>query len=149
VNDGWTVARATLGNERVGIGGGTHDFVSVAAAVAAAPADAGLRREIGHLVAERQAMRLLTFRNAARAVAGGDPGPEGNIAKLLVGEHQQRVADLLMRMGGAQAGLDGDPALHAGLLFVRALTIAGGTSEVVRNQIAERILGLPRDHVLN
>jgi alkylation response protein AidB-like acyl-CoA dehydrogenase len=149
VHDGWAVARATLGNERIGIGGRGQEFVSIGSAVAAAPDDPGLRREIGHLVAERQAMRLLTFRHAARAVAGGDPGPEGNIGKLLAGEHQQRVADLLMRMGGPDAALDGDPALHFGVLLARALTIAGGTSEVVRNQIAERLLGLPREQALN
>ncbi|WP_067672908.1 acyl-CoA dehydrogenase [Nocardia miyunensis] len=149
VNDGWTVARATLGNERVGIGGSSHEYAPLDRAIAAPPADPGLRREIGHLVAERQAIRLLAFRNAARAVAGGDPGPEGNIAKLLFGENQQRVSDLLMRLGGADAGLDGDPELYSSVLFVRALTIAGGTSEVVRNQIAERILGLPREPTFN
>ncbi|MFJ8816448.1 acyl-CoA dehydrogenase [Amycolatopsis thermoflava] len=149
VDAGWTVARATLGNERVSIGTGEHEFVPVTRAFDALPDDAGLRRDIGRLVAERQAMRLLSFRNAARAVAGGDPGPEGNITKLLSGEHQQRVADLLMRIGGPAAALDGDPALHHGVLFVRALTIAGGTSEVVRNQIAERVLGLPREQVRN
>jgi len=149
VDAGWTVARATLGNERVSIGTGEHEFVPVTRAFDALPEDSGLRRDIGRLVAERQAMRLLGFRNAARAVAGGDPGPEGNITKLLSGEHQQRVADLLMRIGGPAAALDGDPALHHGVLFVRALTIAGGTSEVVRNQIAERVLGLPREQARN
>lgn len=147
VDAGWTVARATLGNERVSIGTGEHEFVPVSRALAALPEDPGHRREIGHLAAERQAMRLLSFRNAARVVAGGDPGPEGNVTKLLSGEHQQRVADLLLRMGGSGAALDGDPALHSGVLFVRALTIAGGTSEVVRNQIAERVLGLPREPI--
>jgi alkylation response protein AidB-like acyl-CoA dehydrogenase len=151
VNAGWTVARATLGNERVSIGTGEHEFVPVTRAVEAvrASVDTGLRRDVGKLVAERQAMRLLSFRNAARAVAGGDPGPEGNVTKLLSGEHQQRVAEVLMRIGGAEAVLDGDPALHYGVLFVRALTIAGGTSEVVRNQIAERVLGMPREQVNN
>ncbi|MEX5637320.1 acyl-CoA dehydrogenase [Parafrankia sp. FMc2] len=149
VNAGWTAARATLGNERVSIGTGEHEFVPITRAFDAFPDDSGLRRDIGRLVAERQAMWLLSFRNAARAVAGGDPGPEGNITKLLSGEHQQRVADLLMRIGGPAAALAGDPALHHGVLFVRALTIAGGTSEVVRNQIAERVLGLPRKQVRN
>jgi alkylation response protein AidB-like acyl-CoA dehydrogenase len=150
VDEGWTVARATLGNERVSIGTGDHEFVPVTRAVEALramPPESAPGKEVGHLVAERQAMRLLSFRNAARAVAGGDPGPEGNVTKLLSGEHQQRVAELLLRMGGADAVLDGDPALHYGALFTRALTIAGGTSEVVRNQIAERVLGMPREKV--
>jgi alkylation response protein AidB-like acyl-CoA dehydrogenase len=135
----------------VSVGSGEHEFAPVSRAVealrrSAGPGrDGGLYREVGRLVAERQALRLLSFRNAARAVAGGDPGPEGNVTKLLTGEHQQRVADLLMRLGGAQAVLDGDPADQYSALFTRALTIAGGTSEVVRNQIAERVLGLPRN----
>ncbi|WP_332880663.1 acyl-CoA dehydrogenase [Streptomyces sp. NBC_00564] len=145
VNAGWTVARATLGNERVSIGTGDHDYAPVSRAVEGVRDDPTLRGEVGALVAQRQAMRLLSLRNAARAVAGGDPGPEGNVTKLLTGEHQQRVADVLLRTGGAEAVLDGDPAVHYSALFTRALTIAGGTSEVVRNQIAERVLGMPRD----
>jgi alkylation response protein AidB-like acyl-CoA dehydrogenase len=78
-------------------------------------------------------------------VAGADPGPEGSLAKLLSGEHQQRVADLLARIGGPELALDGDPAVQYALLFSRGLTIAGGTSEIIRTQIAERVLGLPRD----
>ncbi|MFE4963766.1 acyl-CoA dehydrogenase [Streptomyces sp. NPDC056660] len=147
VNAGWTVARATLGNERVSIGTGEHEFAPVTRAVEAVREAPDLRRDVGRLVAERQAMRLLGLRNAARAVVGGDPGPEGNVTKLLSGEHQQRVADVLVRIGGAEAVLDGDPAVHYSALFTRALTIAGGTSEVVRNQIAERVLGLPRDQL--
>ena len=107
--------------------------------------DSGLLRDLGHLVAEKQAMRLLGVRTAALAVAGADPGPEGSLAKLLSGEHQQRVADLLARIGGPELALDGDPAVQYVLLFSRGLTIAGGTSEIIRTQIAERVLGLPRD----
>jgi alkylation response protein AidB-like acyl-CoA dehydrogenase len=62
----------------------------------------------------------------------------------LSGEHQQRVADLA-RIGGPELALDGDPAVQYALLFSRGLTIAGGTSEIIRTQIAERVLGLPRD----
>jgi alkylation response protein AidB-like acyl-CoA dehydrogenase len=154
VNAGWTVARATLANERISIGTGEVEFAPVTLAVEALRAsacaladsgrDLGLHRDVGRLVAERQAMRLLSFRNAVRAVTGVEPGPEGSVTKLLSGEHQQRVADVLLRIGGADAVLDGDPALHYSVLFTRALTIAGGTSEVIRTQIAERVLGLPR-----
>ena len=152
VNAGWTVARATLANERISIGGGVEfapatlavEALRASAAVGGPDGDAGLRRDVGRLVAERQAIRLLSFRNAARAVTGADPGPEGGVTKLVSGEHQQRVADVLLRIGGAGAVLDGDPALRYTVLFARALTIAGGTSEVIRTQIAERVLGLPR-----
>jgi alkylation response protein AidB-like acyl-CoA dehydrogenase len=149
VNAGWTVARATLANERISIGSGDAEFCPVSLAVdalreAGLPADAGLLRDVGRLVAEKQAMRLLSVRTAARAVTGADPGPEGGVTKLLTGEHQQRVADLLTRIAGAGLALDGDPAVQHAVLFTRCLTIAGGTSEIIRTQIAERILGLPR-----
>ena len=151
VNAGWAVARATLANERISIGAGEVEFCPVTLAVDALRAradadepDSGLLRELGRLVAEKQAMRLLGVRTAALAVAGADPGPEGSLAKLLSGEHQQRVAALLARIGGQELALDGDPAVHYAILFTRGLTIAGGTSEILRTQIAERVLGLPR-----
>ena len=152
VNAGWTVARATLANERISIGAGEVEFCPATLAVDALRArgdseepDSGLLRDLGRLVAEKQAMRLLGVRTAALAVAGADPGPEGSLAKLLSGEHQQRVADLLARIGGPELALDGDPAVQYAILFSRGLTIAGGTSEIIRTQIAERVLGLPRD----
>ncbi|OZG28851.1 alkylation response protein AidB-like acyl-CoA dehydrogenase [Williamsia limnetica] len=150
VDQGWKVARATLGNERVTIGGGVAEFVDLDVAVQAVAGaekvtDTELLSRVGHLVAERQAMRMLSLRLAARAVSGAGPGPEGNVTKLLAGEHQQRVADLLLQVGGAEWALGGTADVHEGVLFVRGLTIAGGTSEVVRNQIAERVLGLPRE----
>jgi 3-oxochol-4-en-24-oyl-CoA dehydrogenase len=153
VNAGWTVARATLANERISIGTGEVEFCPVSLAVDALRArgdgtrdvaDSSLLRDLGRLVAEKQAMRLLGVRTAARAVTGAEPGPEGSLTKLLSGEHQQRVADLLARIGGAGLALDGDPAVQYAVLFTRGLTIAGGTSEIIRTQIAERVLGLPR-----
>src|ERR1700751_740288 len=105
VNAGWTGARATLANERISIGAGEVEFCPVTLAVEplrsrgdAGGPDSGLLRDLGRLVAEKQAMRLLGVRTAARAVTGADPGPEGSITKLLSGEHQQRVADLLVRI---------------------------------------------------
>jgi alkylation response protein AidB-like acyl-CoA dehydrogenase len=151
VNAGWTVARATLANERISIGTGEVEFCPVTLAVDALRArgdahgaDSGLLRDLGRLLAEKQAMRLLGVRAAARAVTGADQGPEGSLTKLLSGEHQQRVADLLARIGGPELALDGDPTVHYAILFARGLTIAGGTSEIIRTQIAERVLALPR-----
>jgi 3-oxochol-4-en-24-oyl-CoA dehydrogenase len=149
VDAGWKVARSTLGNERVSIGSGMFDLdggidlTDLARATEDAHAAA---HEIGCLLAERHAMVALNLRSAQRAVVGGEPGPEGNVAKLLAAEHAQRVADLALRVAGTE-GLFADgsvPVAHA-LLFTRCLTIAGGTSEITRNQIGERILGLPRD----
>jgi alkylation response protein AidB-like acyl-CoA dehydrogenase len=95
-------------------------------------------------------MRLLNLRSAVRAVAGAEPGPEGNVAKLLSAEHTQRVAALGLRIiGPAGAVADGpDAGVVATEVFARCLSIAGGTSEIVRSQIGERLLGLPRDPLL-
>ena len=99
VNGGWKVARSTLGNERVSIGGGgggigepMFDLLDLAHRYA--DDDASALEPIGHLLSERASMRLLNLRTAERAVAGGEPGPEGNVAKLLSAEHSQRAAAL-------------------------------------------------------
>jgi alkylation response protein AidB-like acyl-CoA dehydrogenase len=153
VNQGWKVARATLGNERVSIGGSTggpriFDAVAIAA-LAERYAGNGADRtsELGAAIAEAHAMSVLNLRQIARALsgAGSGPGPEGNVSKLLAAEHAQRVAGLGMRLTGPEAVAGGEPGLTHDYLFTRCLTIAGGTSEIVRNLIAERILGLPRD----
>ncbi len=80
VNGGWTVARTTLGNERVSIGGGMMAgaaFDLLPAIDAYAPADAGLRREAGLLLADELALAAINLRRVARAVAGGQPGAGG------------------------------------------------------------------------
>ena len=149
VNQGWTVARATLGNERVSIGGNRGGLHLIQAADLVAMAGRGgpedVTVDIGVLIAEAHAMAALNLRQIARALAGAGPGPEGNVSKLLSAEHAQRVAGLGLRLlgPGGVAGAEGSPARD--YLFTRCLTIAGGTSEIVRNVIGERILGLPRD----
>ncbi len=154
VNGGWKVARSTLGNERVSIGGGAggirelFDLVDVYRRYA--HGDAAAAEAVGRLLAEERAMRLLNLRTAERAVVGGEPGPEGNISKLLSGEHIQAVADLGLRLLGPAAALAEGPdaGVPSTIVFARCLTIAGGTSEIVRSQIGERILGLPRDPLM-
>jgi alkylation response protein AidB-like acyl-CoA dehydrogenase len=154
VDDGWKVARATLGNERVSIGGGSGAG-PVADVVGAyrrqGDDDPALGRELGMLVTERQAIAAVNLRRVERAVVGSGPGPEGNVTKLLAAEHGQRSADFVRRVLGARSALMEGEGVAAGLpvLFTRALTIAGGTSEITRNQIGERILGLPRDPLIN
>ena len=99
-------------------------------------------------------MGVLNQRAAYRAVVGaGDghgPGPEGNITKLLLSEIGHETAAIMAELAGPDAAfLDGDGAMGATLMLMnRALSIAGGTSEIKRNQIAERILGLPRDPLI-
>ncbi|MBL7495652.1 acyl-CoA dehydrogenase [Frankia sp. CNm7] len=153
-NQGWKVARATLGNERVSIGGGvagafpSGDVLELYRTRGAAfPAAA---ERVGHHVAEGLALAQLNLRRAVRAVAGGEPGPEGNVTKLALAEHVGSQAALNLAFGGPDvAFLEGPGALAArSALAWRGMTIAGGTSEITRNQIAERILGLPRDPLL-
>jgi 3-oxochol-4-en-24-oyl-CoA dehydrogenase len=155
VDAGWTVARATLGNESVSIGGGDSGMVMPGHAFIA-PLDAHPERlaggagRVGRQISRTQALSLLNQRSAHRAVAGGGPGPEGNIAKLLLSEIGHEAAAIMAELAGPDAAfLDGDGAMAATLVLMnRAMSIAGGTSEIKRNQIAERILGLPRDPLI-
>jgi alkylation response protein AidB-like acyl-CoA dehydrogenase len=155
VDAGWTVARATLGNESVSIGGGDSGMVMPGEAFIA-PLDAHPERlaggagRVGRQISRTQAMGVLNLRSAHRAVAGGGPGPEGNIAKLLLSEVGHETAAIMAELAGPDAAfLDGDGAMAATLVLMnRAMSIAGGTSEIKRNQIAERILGLPRDPLI-
>jgi len=150
-NDGWTVARSTLGNERVSIGGGsgglfpTMDLLSLLDRNGGRVPGAAAR--VGGILAKDHALKVLNLRRAQRAVIGAGPGPEGNVTKLVLAEHgHDRGALQADLVGSDMAFLVGDGAF-AGFsqLATRAMSIAGGTSEITRNQIAERILGLPRD----
>jgi alkylation response protein AidB-like acyl-CoA dehydrogenase len=157
VDGGWTVARATLGNESVSIGGGGGSAgMNLPPDAFIAPLDASPERlaggagRVGRHIALTQSMTALNLRTAHRAVAGGAPGPEGNITKLLLSELGHESAAILAELAGPDlAFLDG-PGAIAGMLLLasRAMSIAGGTSEIKRNQIAERILGLPRDPLI-
>lgn len=146
VGQGWRVARATLGNERVSIGGGAAGGLPVKAVDLLPHAgDPVAERDVAVLVADELALALMLLRQAARAVGGTEPGPEGNLSKLFSSEHGQRVSALGMRLVGARAVVGDDRLLTGTYLYARSSTIAGGTSEIARNQVAERILGLPRD----
>lgn len=155
VNKGWLVARATLGNERVSIGGGSggttgftpRDLVKL---LDDAPAETAAHyvRSVGEVIAETHTLRLLNLRRVTRAIAGSEAGPEGNVTKLLVAESGQRMTELAMELAGPAPVVGQTPVLTLAYLGNRAMTIAGGTSEITRNTIAERILGLPRDPLL-
>src|ERR1700742_5171291 len=148
VNDGWSVAMAAFGTERVSIGGGSVTMTADALIDLLArhrPGDTGVAREVGALLIESYTLATLNLRQAARAVFDTGPGIEGNIAKLFGAEHAQRVAELALRIADRAILVGEEPDVVHDYLFSRCLTIAGGTSEIVRNLVAERILGLPRD----
>ncbi|WP_067663036.1 acyl-CoA dehydrogenase [Nocardia miyunensis] len=147
---GWKVARATLGNERVSIGGGSGSIGFTGVELVklldgSTPPRIDDERAVGEMLAEEHTLRLLNLRQAARAIIGAGPGPEANVTKLLKAEHSQRITNLGMELAGTGAVTGESPDLSYDYLFTRCLTIAGGTSEIMRNTIAERLLGLPRD----
>jgi alkylation response protein AidB-like acyl-CoA dehydrogenase len=155
-NSGWTVARATLGNERVSIGGSGSFYEGLASKLvelAQKHADrlAGAEVRVGYYLAEDHALRLLNLRRAARSVEGAGPGPEGNVTKLKLAEHMVEGGAISATLLGPEVALLDGPGAVVGRMIMgsRGMTIAGGTSEVTRNQIAERILGMPRDPLIN
>src|SRR5580693_5380518 len=139
VDAGWTVARATLGNESVSIGGGDGGMTMPARAFIA-PLDAHPERlaggagRVGRHIARTQALAVLNQRTAYRAVAGASggqsPGPEGNIAKLLLSELGHESAAIMAELAGPDgAFLEGPGAMAASPVPVNlAASIAGGTS---------------------
>ena len=150
INGGWTVARATLGNESVSIGGGQGGGTMPAEALLA-PFDAHPERlaggagRIGRYVAQGQAIEVLNLRTALRAVIGGGPGPEGNVTKLVLSEIGHEAAAIMAAVNGPESAYTDEGVAVASFMVLmhRGLSIAGGTSEIKRNQIGERILGLP------
>jgi 3-oxochol-4-en-24-oyl-CoA dehydrogenase len=153
VNRGWLVARATLGNERISIGRGSSTTIAFSVddlvkLLDSVPAAAAYVRPAGEVIAHFHTLRLLNLRRASRAIAGAEPGPEGNVTKLVLAEQQQRLTELGMELAGTAAVVGQMPRLMRSYMGGRAITIAGGTSEISRNTIAERILGLPRDPLL-
>ena len=155
VDGGWTVARATLGNESVSIGGGTGGMALPGSTMVEAYDGhperlAGGAPRIGRYIADFQVLGLLNLRSANRAVAGSEPGPEGAMTKLIISELGHDAAAILTELNGTDAVFMDGPGLVSNQLVLmhRGMSIAGGTSEIKRNQIGERILGLPRDPLL-
>ncbi|ACY97743.1 MULTISPECIES: acyl-CoA dehydrogenase [Thermomonospora] len=152
VNEGWKVARNTLSNERVtlstgsGLGMGMDDLLKFFQGTELDPVT---RVEVGKLVAQGHSIDLLALRTTLKQLNGVEPGAEASVRKLLGVQFSQDVADYCWAAQGAAAATE-VPAERSGIvgramLFSRAMTIYGGTTEVQLNIIAERLLGLPRD----
>jgi alkylation response protein AidB-like acyl-CoA dehydrogenase len=152
VDGGWKLARTTLANERVSLSTGSAfggALEGVLDRMAARPErhDPVTLDRLGLLLAEAQSLAQLGMRATLRSVGGLQPGSESSVGKLVGAEFEQRVHEFGLGLCGPDGALtEGEAAVSAhGVLHSRCLTIAGGTSEVQRNVIGERLLGLPRD----
>ncbi|MGW6652143.1 acyl-CoA dehydrogenase [Streptomyces sp. CB02130] len=149
VGGGWRVARNTLGNERVHMADQMTFDSGLEALIARSPGlDEAVRARVGALAAEAHALACIGLRTTLQQVSGNEPGSGASVRKLVQTLHQQKVAELTLELLGPQGAVDepgtGERALH-GFLMSRCLTIAGGTTQIQLNVVAERILGLPRD----
>jgi len=149
VNEGWTVAITTLMNERVAIGSGgggsgrgTVQQVIALARQRGMNADPRVRQELADLYTKTRIQKFLSMRTLTAATKGKVPGPEGSIGKLLGGRILTQMGDLTVSLAGADA-VAGDTRLAQTLLAAPAAHIAGGSDEVMKNIIGERVLGLP------
>jgi alkylation response protein AidB-like acyl-CoA dehydrogenase len=159
VNRGWEIAMTTLAHER-GTGFAFKEQVLARIALedtmelvrrTGGAADVRLRQEVARGWIDVEVMRLMNCRTLTRLARGEEPGPESSLVKLFWASLTQRLHDLALRTGGPAAELlAGSPhAVDGGrwpqaFLWSRVGAIAGGTSEVQANIIAQRILGLPR-----
>ncbi|MDQ2649378.1 MAG: acyl-CoA dehydrogenase family protein [Actinomycetota bacterium] len=169
VGDGWRVALTTLMNERVTVGalgkeargqGEIRHAVDLWHKLGGSPVQ---RDRLTRLWIEGEVLRLTNVR-AQAARDQGDPGPEGSILKLMVGGYQQRlfnfIVDLLgpdgqlvhdyvmrrpTRISEGSLSADGDPDLQKAFLESQGTTIGGGTTQIGKNILGERVLGLPAE----
>jgi alkylation response protein AidB-like acyl-CoA dehydrogenase len=164
LGNGWAVTRTTLANERavlflprqLAFAQTVNRIVETIerrrAAGDATAESPELRQRVARAWIDAQLIRINGARNLSRVVAGGEPGPEGSMSKLFGQEAEQRLHELALDAGGARAVVDvgGRESPYGGkwwlgYLRTRASTIGGGTSEIQRNVLAERVLGQPRD----
>jgi alkylation response protein AidB-like acyl-CoA dehydrogenase len=160
LNQGWKVAITTLMFERSGAGGRDHQaqiarLLDLAKQVPTRqePAwnDSHIRQQLAQLAIDAKALQVTRLRSLSRRLRGEPPGPEGSILKLFGSELAGRIADAPSTLLGPYATVDAETEtvpdaarwFHR-VLGARQYTIAGGTSEIQRNIIGERVLGLPK-----
>jgi len=160
VGQGWTVALTTLMHERLAVGGGQGGGLDVPQLMTLArsleledgPAikNAAVREKIADWYVRSAGLRYTTMRTMTALSQGKQPGPEASIAKIVVASKLQDLSAFAMELEGEAGILQGDAApmhgmFQGGWLSSPGLRIAGGTDEILRNIIAERVLGLPGD----
>jgi alkylation response protein AidB-like acyl-CoA dehydrogenase len=150
VGEGWKVAITTLMFERAGLSAASALAIQMQLDELAAlirergrQEDPVLRRRLSGLIVETETMRLNGYRGLSRVIERGVPGPEGSLAKIQWADINQRLGELALDVLGADS-LVADPVWTRRMLRARANSIEGGTSEIQRNIIAERVLELPR-----
>jgi alkylation response protein AidB-like acyl-CoA dehydrogenase len=151
VGNGWTVAITTLMHERAGLGASSAASVRIALGqLLELVRERGLaddplvRQRIGQLQIEAEALRLNAWRGLTHVMKHGAPGPEGSLPKWQWAELNQSLTELAVDIEGDDGPLDGGDEWTYRFLRARANSIEGGTTEILKNIIAERVLGLPR-----
>jgi len=160
VDDGWKVSLVTLMNERLAVGGasgaGWREFMEAARAVPSldgGPAlkDQALREKLADWYVQAEGLKHTRNRTMTALSRGQTPGPESSIGKIVSALQMQDLGNTAIEMLD-QFGIINDPdvaplhaAFHSSVMFAPGLRIAGGTDEILKNIIAERVLGLPGD----
>jgi 3-oxochol-4-en-24-oyl-CoA dehydrogenase len=148
IDDGWKLARTTLANERVAMATARlSKSTERAIELAAGGVTSTQRVAVGHSIALATVCALLGVRGTMRSLAGQGPGAESSVAKLLGVRNRQDGAELVVSLHGDAVLVNADDDVRADLwemLNTRCLSIAGGTTQILRNVAGERILGLPR-----
>jgi alkylation response protein AidB-like acyl-CoA dehydrogenase len=152
VNGGWPVAMTTLTNERSLIsllGGDRFPRLLQLARAEGATDDPTIRQELAELYIGFEIVKYLGWRQMTAMSRGTEPGPESSVAKLALSLRLGRMGDLIMRIrsGGGMVHSAEPNAAYLDSLFVGQWSsrLGGGTEQVQRNIIGERILGLPRE----
>jgi alkylation response protein AidB-like acyl-CoA dehydrogenase len=145
--NGWPVAITTLMHERAGLAFALQARVQIAINELAeelnGTTDPIVRQRFAQLSIEANVLRLLAYRGLTTAMKSGEPGPEGSLGKWLWADVNQGLTELAHDVRGPRAMLNEDPWTYR-FLRARANSIEGGTTEILKNIVAERVLGLPR-----
>jgi alkylation response protein AidB-like acyl-CoA dehydrogenase len=148
--NGWAVAITTLMHERATLAFGLQIRVKITlgellaeARESGASADPIIRDRLAQLYIESEVLRLGALRGLSAIMRTGVPGPEGSLGKWQWAEVNQALTELAVELRGPRAVLNDDRWTYR-FLRARANSIEGGTTEILRNIVAERVLGLPR-----